>query len=63
MTGFLAGRGLGQVLVVSPARDGGQTTTEYVVALGVITVGIVAALTVQAGGISEAINNFTSFFG
>ena len=63
MTGFLAGRGPRHGLVESFTRDRGQTTTEYVVALGVITVGIVAALTTLAGGISEAINNFTSFFG
>jgi Flp pilus assembly pilin Flp len=42
-------------------REEGQTMAEYGVALAVIAVLAIAAFTVVSGGITEAINNVTSF--
>ncbi len=40
----------------------GQTTSEYAVVLGVITVGIVIALTTLTGAISNLVNRVAGFF-
>ena len=40
----------------------GQTTSEYAVVLGVITVGIVFLLGVLAGQISALVNRMSGFF-
>jgi Flp pilus assembly pilin Flp len=41
----------------------GQTTSEYAVVLGVISVGIVIALGTLAGGISNLVNRVSGFLG
>lgn len=46
-----------------PERDeNGQTTSEYAVALGVITVGIVVLMTTLSGQISALVNRVSGFF-
>ena len=41
-------------------RDRGQTMAEYAVVLAVITVAILATLTLLSGGITKAISSVTS---
>ena len=40
-------------------REDGQTMAEYAVVLGVITTGVIVAITALSGGISGAISNVT----
>ena len=45
-----------------PRSETGQTATEYAVALGVITIGVVLALTTLADAIVKSIQNVVGFF-
>ena len=40
-------------------RQDGQTMAEYAVVLGVVTAGVIVAITALSGGISGAISNIT----
>ena len=51
---------LTRMYVLCQARERGQTMAEYVIVLGIISVGILLALTALSGSVSGALGKVTS---